>query len=54
LTVLVVYVATTAYCREQDPLCFDQKLDSEDNKEYSRKVTTGAPLILGEGLRLSM
>ena len=51
-------VAAIVYRREQGPLCFGRKLDSEDGGERSRRgfATSGLtrdPLVRGEGLELS-
>jgi hypothetical protein len=49
-----VYVmAATVYRRERGPRRFGRKLDSGDGGERPRGAKSGAPLVRGEGPRLS-
>jgi hypothetical protein len=50
----VCVTVTTVYRRERGPRRFGRKLDSEDGGERPRGAGSGAPLMHGEGPRLSM
>jgi hypothetical protein len=49
----VCVTAATVYRRERGPRRFGGKLDSGDGRERPRGVGSGAPLVRGEGPRLS-
>jgi hypothetical protein len=46
--------AATVYRRGRGPRRFRRKLDSGDGRERPRVAGSGAPLVRGEGPRLSM
>jgi hypothetical protein len=50
----VCVTATTVYRRERGLRRFGRKLDSGDGEERPRGAGSGAPLVRGEGMRLSM
>jgi hypothetical protein len=49
----VCATVVTVYRRERGRRCFGRKLDSGDGRERPRGARSGAPLVCGEGLRLS-
>jgi hypothetical protein len=50
----VCVTATTVYRRERGLRRFGRKLDSGDGEERPRGAGSGAPLVRGEGMQLSM
>jgi hypothetical protein len=49
----VCVTAATVYRTERGPQHFGRKLDSGDDEEHPRGDRSGAPLMRGEGSRLS-
>jgi hypothetical protein len=49
----ICVTAATVYRRERGLRRFDRKLDSGDGRERPRGAESGAPLVCGEGPRLS-